>query len=1043
VLLAYLLCFWAIAGNIVDHTELLVSANHLQNDTGYGPFQRHVGLDATSIYAAATSGSKVIALHLLVCMLARSWSGPEAIAIWVELVEERKKEIEAESNPNELHGMLARATAQQEISRAHLAAWDASARAWLRSADEVKRFEQTQLRLIIKDSGLPVSTSGTTYSSVVEAWTVAMTSLQKLILGIPQNISKGSVLVGLLSWHIYPDLNVVEPTANIQFHDPLIKMGGVVTLGLQRKDSIGSGVHWSLALSHLRFYGDPVPVEKSIGSDTGRLTFPELHLVALGSVISSWSEPAEVDILEAADCFVALGRCLSNNNDERQEIEGLGSDLHWLDILVKAANSLLDSSGIDREHGLGLVEYGRRRGRAFLDPYFRDRVPMFGLANPLRLFRLSDEITQYKNDIQASLTALRRLAKECQFGPYDCIIRYSPVRRVDANEATSHTHEYTTAIEIPRTSNKRDRDGQARVESGHLYWAYADAAPSTLDIKGIYTVPMPKGEQALPSYFDSFRLKCSCFPECLQECPCLNRGTYCTSLCAGYSRNKMQGDSGFRNLRLRRFLTKHYGWRSVSNPTLFKKGWIMEFDAIQLRPAPSFFAERYNDLFRQNYRLAFCEESDCTEIDAPESADYRLIAGDLVLSLLLSSLAPIQIPSLSISDLTKSLRSGLINGSMLIEYLSSSALNDPVSEMIGHSDNASYGTFLLSLQAMAAATELYSEWPEATVSIEITRHTLAMAHWVHSFREDGSWGAGKKLPRTRPNNNQHLIKPESEYYRAAKFAAIAMLESGTENLHPDQLFSVMAMGSGNSIYVDDRLLQDPSETSLSNSPIFGGIRRILGSLDRPGIIFLVPPQVPRILEVDLSSWRFSQQTIFDGSSKNSFKQTSLHLSFTEYEIPLGGARGGRDVAAVMLETLVSVHDGRQWVADLDILGSLAMLPWEGEGDGICRCGHLPNDNLGYMLSTSYRLKLKSLETWDDLLCCKENLLGSEIGVVRTYNNPYSRLAAAAVCVQKGFYVCILPSHLICTHHYPESLVWQIERQARDRDERLGPYILIA
>lgn len=49
----------------------------------------------------------------------------------MELVEERKKEIEAKSDPNELHGLLARATAQQEISRAHLAAWDASARAWL------------------------------------------------------------------------------------------------------------------------------------------------------------------------------------------------------------------------------------------------------------------------------------------------------------------------------------------------------------------------------------------------------------------------------------------------------------------------------------------------------------------------------------------------------------------------------------------------------------------------------------------------------------------------------------------------------------------------------------------------------------------------------------------------------------------------------------------------------------------------------------------------------------------------------------------------
>lgn len=113
---------------------------------------------------------------------------------------------------------------------------------------------------------------------------MAMKSLQRLILGSPHNISKASVLLGLLSWHIYPDLNVVDPTADIPFHDPLVQVGGVVTLGLQRADSLGDGVHWSLSLSHLRYYGSPVAVERSIGSvgsDDGRLTLPELHLVAL------------------------------------------------------------------------------------------------------------------------------------------------------------------------------------------------------------------------------------------------------------------------------------------------------------------------------------------------------------------------------------------------------------------------------------------------------------------------------------------------------------------------------------------------------------------------------------------------------------------------------------------------------------------------------------------------------------------------------------------------------------------------------------------
>ena len=37
----------------------------------YGPFVEHVGVDGTSIWAAATSGRGAVATHLLACMLAR------------------------------------------------------------------------------------------------------------------------------------------------------------------------------------------------------------------------------------------------------------------------------------------------------------------------------------------------------------------------------------------------------------------------------------------------------------------------------------------------------------------------------------------------------------------------------------------------------------------------------------------------------------------------------------------------------------------------------------------------------------------------------------------------------------------------------------------------------------------------------------------------------------------------------------------------------------------------------------------------------------
>lgn len=56
-----------------------------------GPFQKFVGADGTSIWAAATSGASSVGVHLLACMLAMAWDSREAVAIWIELVAERKR----------------------------------------------------------------------------------------------------------------------------------------------------------------------------------------------------------------------------------------------------------------------------------------------------------------------------------------------------------------------------------------------------------------------------------------------------------------------------------------------------------------------------------------------------------------------------------------------------------------------------------------------------------------------------------------------------------------------------------------------------------------------------------------------------------------------------------------------------------------------------------------------------------------------------------------------------------------------------------------
>jgi hypothetical protein len=83
--------------------------------------------------AAVTSGKRAIAMHLLGCMLSKIWKGPEAISVLVELVARRKSEISACLDEGNLTMQTTASlmAARQEITRANLAAWDASARAWL------------------------------------------------------------------------------------------------------------------------------------------------------------------------------------------------------------------------------------------------------------------------------------------------------------------------------------------------------------------------------------------------------------------------------------------------------------------------------------------------------------------------------------------------------------------------------------------------------------------------------------------------------------------------------------------------------------------------------------------------------------------------------------------------------------------------------------------------------------------------------------------------------------------------------------------------
>jgi hypothetical protein len=138
-------------------------------------------------------------------------------------------------------------------------------------------------------------------------------------------------------------------------------------------------------------------------------------------------------------------------------------------------------------------------------------------------------------------------------------------------------------------------------------------------------------------------------------------------------------------------------------------------------------------------------------------------------------------------------------------------------------------------------------------------------------------------------------------------------------------------------------------------------------------------------DVSKGSWRVISGADFNGEAEDFFSKTSLHLSFTEYQVPLFvGRGGGLDNQIFLLESVVSVHDSGAWVADIDIIGALSD-PLIRRASRTASCQHQCSKPL---------IELKSLECWDGILDRPQ-----EAAVVRANSNWIARLAATAVLVQ--------------------------------------------
>lgn len=251
-----------------------------------------------------------------------------------------------------------------------------------------------------------------------------------------------------------------------------------------------------------------------------------------------------------------------------------------------------------------------------------------------------------------------------------------------------------------------------------------------------------------------------------------------------------------------------------------------------------------------------------------------------------------------------------------------------------------------------------------------------------------------------PHGNPRMQSPsaneisEAKTKAAVSFACLAMMETGEFDIDPKQLIGVVALSSGDSIFVVSDMISDPYCRDAKPE-----IRRVFGNLGRSELAFLLPPSKPMIESYDINSWHLVNHFSFNGDFEDKFQNTSLHLSFTDFELPIDvGHRGLRDTLVVLLESVVEVNDGGTRVGDLDINSMSQSIDVKRAP----KCTNKAHPTTAYRPAAE-DTKLKCIDSWVELLDFPDT-----VGIFRAKGNWQARLAATAASLQLRKRVVILP-----------------------------------
>jgi hypothetical protein len=318
------------------------------------------------------------------------------------------------------------------------------------------------------------------YSSVMAVWKHAMKAMNDLILGRPQRINDGDVMLGLLSWHLYPDMTVLgvgTRTYHVPQQDGLIAPGGMITVGMgRREDGPDEAIYWSLPLAHMRFYGSAVNAERRHGLKDSQVSYADFRYVILGSVLSSWDmEKNDVDL--AMQCIILLGDSIITNEPSQSVVFGDGRSLNWLASLAECCRSFQRANEVEKKHGMALIMFGIRRCPNFLANHDNHPLPLFNLTDMKSLMDVVNFSTT--DTTQCQIDCLRWWAHNHpdRSSLKGSIIRYRPKRDKTQEPSLKKAGFLCTSVFVTskQTGHKRRRiENFTLGNQGHLIWAADD-----------------------------------------------------------------------------------------------------------------------------------------------------------------------------------------------------------------------------------------------------------------------------------------------------------------------------------------------------------------------------------------------------------------------------------------------------------------------------------------------------------------------------------------------------------------------------------------